>query len=330
MVEPLGGHRHGRAAQVDARRRLQIALGLIWLADGALQLQPFMFGRSFVTQVIAPNAVGQPELVAAPVRFAAHLIEPRVALFNAFAAAIQVLIGLGLINRATVGLALLTSFAWAVGVWWIGEGLGGLLTGMASPLTGAPGPALLYVLVGLIVWPRARPGDRSAAALSLGGRGARGAWAALWLGLAALWLLPANRSSDAVHDAIANAPSGATWLSSLHSSLATATAGRGLLIAIVAATLSAVIALAVLFDWWTKPMLALSGAIALIYFIVGQGMGGILTGSGTDPGSGPLLILLAASLYPFGKSQPRRPLVGRRAEGGDADSDFAMNLARVY
>jgi hypothetical protein len=76
------------------QRRLQIALGLIWLADGALQFQPFMFGRSFVTKIIAPNAIGEPGLVAGPVRFMAHLIEPRVALFNVFAATIQVLIGL--------------------------------------------------------------------------------------------------------------------------------------------------------------------------------------------------------------------------------------------
>ena len=35
------------------------------------------------------------------------------------------------------------------------EALGGLLIGTASPLTGAPGAALLYVLAGLIAWPRA-------------------------------------------------------------------------------------------------------------------------------------------------------------------------------
>jgi hypothetical protein len=276
-----------------------MALGLIWLADGALQLQPFMFGRAFVTQVIAPNAVGQPGVVAGPVIFAAHLIGPRIALFNAFAATTQLLIGLGLVYRPTVKLALLASFGWGLGVWWVGEGLGGLLTGSASPLTGAPGPALLYVLAGLIVWPRAAGG-------LLGERGARVGYAVVWFGLAALWLLPANRGPDAVHDAIANAPSGAGWLSSIQSSLAAATAGRGLAIAVLAAVASAVIGLAVLFDRWTMPALALSLVIALTYFIVGQGMGGILTGSATDPGSGPLLILLGAAFYPSGGRRARR------------------------
>ena len=36
----------------------------------------------------------------------------------------------------------------------LGEGLGMLLTGSASALTGAPGSALLYGLIGLMAWPR--------------------------------------------------------------------------------------------------------------------------------------------------------------------------------
>ena len=299
----VGARWRRRAAAVGAQRRFQVALGLIWLVDGALQLQPFMFSRSFVTQIIAPNAIGQQGFVAAPVTFMAHLIEPRVALFNLFAAAIQLLIGLGLIYRPTVKVALLASFWWALGVWWIG----GLLTGTASPLTGAPGAALLYVLVGLIAWPRAGRQTGSAAARGvLGERGARALWAALWLGSGVLWLMPANRAAGAVHDVIANAPSGAGWLSSIQSSVAAATAGQGLAIAIIAAVVSAVIGLAVLFDRGTKPFLALSVVIAVVYFVIGQGMGGVFTGSGTDPGTGPVLILLAVWLYPLHRS--RKPL----------------------
>jgi len=285
---------------LGAQRKLQIALGLIWLIDGALQLQPFMFRRAFVTQIIAPNETGQPGLVAAPIKLAAHLIEPRIALFNLFAVTIQVLIGIGLIYRPTVKAALLTSFGWALGVWWIGEGLGGLFTGTASPLTGAPGAALLYVLAGLIAWPQARcRTGRTAAGGLLGERGARTAWALLWLGSAALWLLPANRADEAVHDAVANAPSGARWLSSLHTALAAASAGHGIAIAVGAASLSAAVGSAALLARYAKPALALSTSIGLIYLFIGQGIGGILTGSGTDPGTGPLIILLAVSLYPL-------------------------------
>ncbi len=46
------------------------------------------------------------------------------------------------------------SFAWVLGIWVIGEGLGMLLTGNATALTGAPGSVLLYGLIGLMAWPR--------------------------------------------------------------------------------------------------------------------------------------------------------------------------------
>lgn len=313
----VGARWRRRAAAVGPQRRLQVALGLIWLVDGALQLQPFMFSRSFVTQIIAPNAIGQQGFVAAPVTYMAHLIEPRVALFNLFAAAIQLLIGLGLIYRPTVKVALPGIVLVGAGCLVDRRGLGGLLTGTASPLTGAPGAALLYVLVGLLAWPRAGCQTGSAAARGvLGERGARAAWAALWLGSGVLWLMPANRAAGAVHDAIANAPSGAGWLSSIQSSVAAATAGQGLAIAIIAAVVSAVIGLAVLFDRGTKPLLALSVVIAVVYFVIGQGMGGVFTGSGTDPGTGPLLILLAVSLYPYTGhgNRSRRPPSARHAE----------------
>jgi hypothetical protein len=97
------------------QRSLQLTLGALWLIDGLLQLQPFMFHRAFVTKIIEPNAAGQPAPIAHSITFMAHQIVPRVALFNAFAATLQVLIGLGLLCRRTAKVALLTSFAWAFG-----------------------------------------------------------------------------------------------------------------------------------------------------------------------------------------------------------------------
>ncbi len=300
----LAAARATSASTSGPQRRLQIALGWIWLIDAALQLQPFMFERAFVTHVIAPNETGQPGFVAGPIQFVAHLVEPRIALFNVFAVAIQALIGVGLLYRPTVRPALVASFGWALGVWWVGEGLGGLLTGEASPLTGAPGAAILYVFAGLIAWPagRSETTRRSAGGL-LGERGALGAWALLWLGSAALWLVAANRADAAVKDAVASAPSGAAWLSSLQSSVATATAGHGAAIAAGTAGLSGAIGLAAFSGRLSKAALALSAALALVYFIIGQGLGGVLTGSGTDPGTGPLLLLLAISIYPIQHSR---------------------------
>ena len=121
-----------------------------------------MFGRTFVTGVLLPNAAGQPGIIGAPIVWIAELIEPHIALFNAFAATLQVLIGLGLLYRRTVKPALVVSFAWAIGIWFAGEGLGMVFAGSASPLTGAPGAALLYILAGLMCWPRsATPRSRT-------------------------------------------------------------------------------------------------------------------------------------------------------------------------
>jgi len=284
----------------------QVVLGLIWLIDGILQFQPYMFGKTFVTGVILPNATGQPGIIAAPITWIANLIEPHMTAFNAFAATLQVLIGLGLLYRRTVKPALLVSFVWAIGIWFSGEGLGLIFTGTASPLTGAPGAALLYVIAGLICWPR----ERGAAAAGLiGERGARFAWAAIWLGSAALWLLPANDSSNGVHDAIAAVPTGAGWLTQLLSSAATATAGRGTEIAIVMAIVSATIGVGVLRNRHAKPLLVTAIVISLVYWVFGQALGGVFTGQATDVNAAPLMILIASLLLAL---QPAAALASAR------------------
>jgi len=114
-----------------------------------------------------------------------------------------------------------------------------------------------------------------------------------------LWLVPANRSAGAAHEQIAAAPSGAHWLSSLLTDAGNAAAGHGLAIALMGAGVSAAIGLGVLTGRAPKLLLALSVLLALVYLVIGQGLGGIFTGSGTDPGSGPVLALLAVAIYPL-------------------------------
>jgi methyl-accepting chemotaxis protein len=286
-----GGRRGSAAVSARPARVAQVVLGLIWLIDGMLQLQPFMFGKAFVTDVLLVNAAGQPGVIAAPITQICGLIEPHVAAFNACAATLQILIGLGLLCRRTVRPALAVSFAWALAIWFTGEGLGGIFTGAANPLTGAPGAALLYVLAGLMCW----PGDDGAGLI--GARAATAAWAAMWLGFAVLWLLPANDTAGAVHDAIAAAPTGAGWLSGLTGSAAAATAGVGTPIAVTLAVLSAAIGLAVLCRWRTGFFLGLSIALSVVFWLVGQGLGGVFTGQATDVSTAPVLILVAAMFF---------------------------------
>ena len=269
----------------------QLALGVHWLADGALQFQPYMFGRTFVTGVILPASHGQPGIVGGPIVWIANLVEPRVALFNAGAATLQALIGLGLLYRPTVKLSLLVSFVWASGIWFAGEGLGMIFTGTASPLTGAPGAALLYLLAGLICWP---PGG--AAGQARRDAAARLCWSAVWLGSAVLWLLPANDGAASIHDAIAAAPAGTSWLSKILTSLAHAATGRGTTIALTLATVSVCIGASLLYRWHTRFFLGLAIAVSASYWIAGQGFGGVFIGQATDPGSAPVMILIASML----------------------------------
>ena len=141
---------------IGTQRTLQVVLGLLWLLDAGLQFQSFMFHRSFVETYVLANANGQPAVLAWIINNIGHFIEPHIAAWNTLFALVQVAIGLGLLFRPTVRYALCLSFAWALGVWVLGEGLGMLLTGTASALTGAPGSVLIYAMLGLLAWPTDR------------------------------------------------------------------------------------------------------------------------------------------------------------------------------
>jgi hypothetical protein len=274
----------------DSRRAFQTALGLIWLLDGALQFQSFMYSNGFL-EIVKGAAAGQPQWLASSVDAGADVARVDLTVFNTLFALIQVSIGLGLLYRRTVKPALALSFAWGLVVWAISEGFGMLFAGSANPITGAPGAALLYALIGFLVWPSKHPGGL------LGVRGARAAWGALWLVMAWAWLLAANSSANATATAIKAAP-GAGWLHSLQSNVATAAQGHGLVIAVVLALLSAAIGVAVWKNWQPKPFLWLAIELNLVYWVVGQGFGGIFyTGSATDPNAGPLFVLLSLVLY---------------------------------
>jgi hypothetical protein len=147
------------------RRGVQIALGCIWLLDGLLQCQSYMYTHAFVTDVLEAGAQGQPSFIADPILTIDRFYGHDLILWNTLAAELQCAIGLGLIiSRRAVRPALLVSFAWAFIVWWFGEGFGPLFNGApVSPLMGAPGAVIVYALIGLLVWPTSRDGERSAA-----------------------------------------------------------------------------------------------------------------------------------------------------------------------
>ncbi|MGB7795293.1 MAG: hypothetical protein WBL53_03385 [Pseudonocardiaceae bacterium] len=303
------------------RRRLQLTLGVLWLVDAALQYQPYMFSRAFATQTLAPTAQGNPAPVAGSITWAADLIADHVVVANAVFATVQLLLALGLFWRRTVKAALVASVVWSVAVWWLGEGFGGVLTGGANPLTGAPGAVILYALAAVLLWPRAhsdqpRPaGPLSVAAASpLGDLVARLLWLVLWGSLAYFAVQPANRATNGPHDAVAGLASGEPpWLADLDHTIASSLAGAGQTFAVVSAVVLAIIALGVFGPApLARATLILAMLVGAAYWVVGEDLGGIFTGQGTDPNSGPLLILLAIAYWPY------RPRPHSHSEGTPA------------
>lgn len=60
-----------------------------------------------------------------PVAWSAHLIGTHPGAATAASGTVQLLPALGIAWRPTVRAALAASIAWALAVWWLGEGLGG-------------------------------------------------------------------------------------------------------------------------------------------------------------------------------------------------------------
>jgi hypothetical protein len=284
----------------DVRRLLQLALAGIWLLDALLQYQSFMFSKAF-SQMLAGTASGNPGAVASPITWNATLVAHHAVALNAIFATIQLLLAIGIAWRPTVRLALAASIAWAVGVWWFGEGLGMVLTGSASPVNGAPGAVIIYALLAVLLWPAGR--DKPApftAARAVGAPVARALWLLLWLSLAYFALLPANRAPQALNGMIAGMESGEPgWLAALDRAAASLVAHQGLAASIVLAAALVIIAVGVyLPPAAAKATLVLAIVVAAVIWAVGEAFGGILTGGGTDPNSGPLLILLALTYWP--------------------------------
>jgi hypothetical protein len=298
----MGRGRLGAAAAAPgARRMLQLGLAAIWLLDGVLQYQSFMFTKAF-GQMIGSTSSGNPGVVAHPIDWNANLVEHHMVLLNTIFATIQLLIGLGIAWRPMVRLALAASIVWSLGVWWFGEGLGGVLNGTASPVNGGPGAVILYALLAVLLWPADRPGATApfVAARAVGVTVARVLWLVLWGSLAYFSLTPANRAPQALHDMIAGMADGEPgWLAALEKHSAALVAHQGLAASIVLAAALAIIAIGVyLPPSLAKATLILAIVVAACIWVFGEAFGEILTGGATDPNSGPLLALLALAYWP--------------------------------
>ncbi len=337
---------------LGTQRTLQVVLGLFWILDGALQFQPFMFGKGFVDSFILGNASGQPAPISWFLTNVGHFITPDVAVWNTLFALIQVGIGVGLLFSRTVRPALGVSFVWVLGVWFFGEGLGMIFTGTASPLTGAPGAVLMYGLLGLMAWPKANAAstqddEATGVASSAAGRGIGGAvtplaaWSGLWILSAILFLLPANRTATSISSAITGmAPGTPSWYGHFLTSTGSWLGASGATTSWILAIVSIVVGVGPLLVRRPGIFLFLGGLFAALLWIMGQGwLGGIFSGSGTDPNIGPLIVVLALAMVPARVATdpavltPARALMERRpavSVGAVAIVGAALALSATY
>jgi hypothetical protein len=124
-------------------------------------------------------------------------------------------------------------------------------------------------------------------------------WCGYWSLAATLFLLPNNRTPTSVSSAITGMSSGepsaySHFLNSFGNNFGSGGVWTSWLLAIG----SLVIGFGPLVFRRPTPFLAAGGLLATFFWVSGQGLGGIFTSSGTDPNSGPLIVLLALAMVP--------------------------------
>lgn len=283
------------------RRGLQLALAVIWVIDGLLQFQSYMFTKSFATQILAPTAQGNPGWISDSIVWSAKIVETNPILTDGLFATLQLVIGLTLASRRFVKPALVVSIVWSLLVWWFGEGLGGLLVPGSSALAGAPGAVLLYALLAVILWPTDESTDGTfVASRPIGMTPAKIVWVVLWGGLAALNLEPANVGAQGVHGIVDGMGSGQPgWINTLVTGFTNLSAHNGVALTLVGTVILGLIAIAVFLPRGIQRIAVVAAVVVSVFiWIFGEAFGAVFGGQGTDVNSGPLLALIALSYWP--------------------------------
>jgi hypothetical protein len=285
--------------EISARNFIAKALGLFWLLDGLLQLQPQMFGPNFVANVLAPVAGNQPGFLAAIVHAGIRLWSTSMVVSNSLVIVLQIAIGLLLLcplSSKKFKIGLWISIVWGIVVWLCGEGAGQLLTGGASFYTGTPGGVLVYVLLAaLLLVPEKVSAERYP---KIAG------WILILGSL--LQLQPAFWSADGVQgNFMISMMDPMHPLSVLPDHIYNIVGVNPVISNIVLVALLFVVGLALIF----RPGKT-TGVIALVFLFfvwwLGQDFGGLSTlvvGVATDPNTAPVFALLLAPLFFLDRQQ---------------------------
>lgn len=285
----------------DRRRWLQLALAAIWAFDGLLQYQTFMFTRGFAKMFIGISGDGNPDWVSASIHWAWSIVLTQPVLTNLCFATLQLALGLAIAWRKSLKIGLVVSIVWSLVVWWFAEDLGGLLSGGANALSGAPGAVLLYAVLAVLLWPTVRDTSYTfVAAQPIGPVAAKIVWLVLWSGLAALNLQSANLTPNSVRDTVAGMGDGQpVWVKVLVDAFGSFSAHNGTALSIIGAVIMTLIGIGILLPRpWAKAAVVVAVVSAAFIWVVGQALGAVVGGQSTDVNSGPLLAIIALAYWP--------------------------------
>jgi len=305
------------------RRQLQKILAVLWIVDGLFQLQPKMFTKSFVNLVINPSIQSQPKIIADPMHFFGHIFLLNPIFFNSSFFLIQVLIGILIWNNKTAKQGLYLSIVWGLFVWYVGEGLGGVFAGQANLIMGAPGAAILYVILALAI---IRSGKSRINSSDFPDYWLVFVWLLIWVGFGIIQLLAKSDSLNNIRLMIASNANGApSYIRSidLHASAILAsfvrTSGghvltnssmmsmtrqvrgsltnRGYWFIVVLSFVQVLVGLGVLAKHRLRHIAVYVGiVVALIFWVVGQNFGQYYSGFATDLNTAPLIIVLGLAI----------------------------------
>ena len=296
-----------------SRKALQRILGLLWLIDGLLQLQPLMFTGNMINSIMRPMLQGQPPFIEPSLQFIVNQTTLHLAVVNVVIAVVQILLGLGflLLSDRWVKEVVIASIVWAFIVWYGGEGMSMLFTGAASILTGAPGAVLLYPLLGFAVYPRKKfdtvsqqdkAKSRNEGLLSR----AQLRWllSGFWFFAALLQLQPnwwqPGQISQAIGGMVGQGGLNAVLVDPVLQQVSTITANIEipLNITLIVIFLALGTGLAVVKQERLRPFLIASIVVSVIIWYCSEAFGMILTGMATDFNSGLLIVVMALACWP--------------------------------
>lgn len=291
-----------------SRKVLQRILGVLWLIDGLLQLQPQMFTMNMVNGVMKPMLNGQPGLFEPSLQFIVTQTTLHLVAVNLLIAIVQILLGLAFLFLPDRWMkeVVIVSIVWAFVVWYGGEGMSMLLTGQASVLSGAPGAVLLYALLGLAVYPRNQANEATTRNYDDGlltRRALRWVLSGFWFFAALLQLQPywwqPQQISQAISAMIDQGGLNSILVDPVLTNLANATANIEvpLNITLIVMFLALGCGLAFAKENQLRPFLIASIVLSVIVWYCSQAFGMILTGMATDFNSGLLLVVIALACW---------------------------------